>query len=522
MTPTIVSMPRPQPDFRRFVLVATAVGSALALATVAVGALESVLSIPDASAAFLLAVVAIAVAFGTTPAVLTAVGAFIVYDFLFTEPRFTLTVHNPAEWLTLLLLLVVGGLVGRLAGRQRDRAEDAMAREREARALFNISFSLATRRTSKEALASIVEMLREETRMSRVWLVVGEVVAADTEPSATPPAPRAVHTVLRRRPGDEPAEWVRVRSPSPGRKADRELTETPYRVLMTVDDRAYGSLWGSRSMRMGDPDAGETRVLAAAADQIAGALERDRLQGDATSAEVSRRSEALKSALLDSVSHDLRTPLAAIRAAAGTLMDPAVDWPDEQRRAIASSIDREADWLNRLVTNLLDMSRIEAGELKPSIGAFDALDLIDQAVRRFAMTKPVQSITVDAPVDLPPVQADEVFLGQVLANTLDNAAKYAGPADPIQVSARAHGDTVRVTVEDGGPGVPPEALPRLFEKFYRVPRRGEGSRRGTGIGLSVVQGLVQAMGGQVTARPSRLGGLAIDLDLPIDRNGLQG
>lgn len=513
-------MTRAYPDPRRLVLVAAAVIATLAVATLAVAALEATLTIPDASAAFLLAVVGIAVAFGTTPAVLTSVGAFLVYDYLFTDPRYTFTVRNPAEWLTLLLLLVVGAVVGRLAGRQRERAEDAIAREGEARALFNISFSLATRQDTKDALAAIVDMLRTETRMTRVWVMVGETIAADTvRAGLSAPVTPTVHVVMRRRPGDEPAEWVRVHVPTPGQKAERSSAETAYRISMVAEGRTYGSLWGSRPVRLGEPDPGETRVLAAAADQIAGALERDRLVRDATSAEISRRSESLKSALLDSVSHDLRTPLASIRAAAGTLMDPAVDWPSERRREMAASIDREAEWLNRLVTNLLDMSRIEAGELKPSLGVFDVADLVDQAVQRFGSTKANQALTVDAAPDLPPVQADEVFLGQVLANALDNAAKYAGPNAPIAISARRLGDRVRVTVEDGGPGVPAEALPRLFEKFYRVPRKGEGSRRGTGIGLSVVLGLTQAMGARVAARPSALGGLAIDLDLPIAQLG---
>jgi two-component system sensor histidine kinase KdpD len=125
-------------------------------------------------------------------------------------------------------------------------------------------------------------------------------------------------------------------------------------------------------------------------------------------------------------------------------------------------------------------------------------------------------VEVQIPDDLPPILVDEVFIGQVLNNTLDNAGKYAGPGTPVRVSAHATADLrVRITIEDGGPGVPPEALPRLFEKFYRVPRKGEGSRRGTGIGLAVVRGLVDAMGGRVAARPSELGGLAVDVDLPV-------
>lgn len=503
----------PRLDVRRLALVVAAVTGALAVVTLVVALLESRLAVPDASTTYLLAVTGVAVAFGTTPAILTAMGAFLLYDFLFTEPLFTFTVHDTGEWLNLLLLLLVGTVVGRLAGQERDRAERALGREREALALFDVSFSLAERHDTAGALATVAATVRAASRMSRVWVVLGENVAADTAPGSGGSAAPPLHVVLRRRPGDEPAEWVRVRAPARGQAGGRERGETTYRVVIAVGERRFGSLWASRPQDLGDPDAGETRVLAAAADQLGGSLERDRLTRDATSAEISRRSEALKSALLDSVSHDLRTPLASIRAAAGTLMDPEVDWPAARRREIAASIDREADWLNRLVTNLLDMSRIEAGELKPNLGVFELGDIIDQAVAR-ALPGSSNKVSVELPAHLPPVLVDEVFIGQVLVNMLDNAAKYAGPGANIAISAQPIGeDLVRVSVEDDGPGVPAETLPRLFEKFYRVPRMGEGSRRGTGIGLSVVRGLVEAMGGQVTARQSAHGGLAIDFDL---------
>jgi two-component system sensor histidine kinase KdpD len=507
-------------DLRRIALLVVGVVAPLLVVTAVIEVLESRLGIQDGSAVYLLSVVTVAVLFGTTPAILSALGAFALYDFLFIEPHFSLTVHDSREWVNLLLLLFIGTVVGRLAGEQRDRAERAMAREREARALFKVSFSLSDRRDTSAALASVVATVREETRMSRVWVVIGETVLGDTGAGVGPAPAPSVHLSLRRRPGDEPAAWVRVHAPGRGQVAVRDPEETAYRIAIAIGDRAFGSLWGMRPRTLGDPDRGETRVLAATADQLAGSLERDRLARDATSAEVSRRSDALKSALLDSVSHDLRTPLASIRAAAGTLMDPEVEWPDEQRHVIAASIDREAEWLNRLVTNLLDMSRIEAGELKPSLGLFELQDLVDQAVARSMTGARDPRLTVDLPGDLPPVLVDEVFLGQILVNLLDNAAKYAGSAAPISVSARSTGlGRVLLTVEDGGAGVPPEVLPRLFEKFYRVPRPGEGSRRGTGIGLSVVEGLVLAMDGHVTARTSDLGGLAIDVDLPADQAG---
>jgi two-component system sensor histidine kinase KdpD len=198
------------------------------------------------------------------------------------------------------------------------------------------------------------------------------------------------------------------------------------------------------------------------------------------------------------------------------LMDPDVEWPAEKRREIAESIDREAEWLNRLVTNLLDMSRVEAGELRPNLAVFALPDLVTEALNRKGLASSGRIVTVEVPPDLPPVLVDEVFIGQILANTLDNAAKYGGPDAPLRVAASlAPNERVKVTIEDGGPGVPAEYLPRLFEKFYRVPRKGEGSRRGTGIGLAVVRGLIEAMGGEVVARPSSLGGLAVDFDIPI-------
>jgi two-component system, OmpR family, sensor histidine kinase KdpD len=503
------------PVLRRWTSVGLAAALALGGATALVAVLEYGLDVPDASSVYLLAVVVIAVFFGVAPAVFTAVAGFILHDFLFIEPRYTLVVNDPRELVTLLLLLVVGLVVSRLAGESRDRAIAAEAREREARTMFNVSFTLASERETTIALPPIATLLRDEIRASRVWIVVGDTVAADTAAPARAPTNPVVHTVLRRRPGDDPAEWVRVHAPTRAPKSVQDPAEQAYQVVVTASGRAYGAVWVARPRDLGPPDMGETRVLAAAADQIGGSLERDRLQRDATTAEISRRSDALKSALLDSVSHDLRTPLASIRAAAGTLMDPEVEWPPDQRREIAASIDLEAEWLNRLVTNLLDMSRVEAGELRPSLAVFSLADLVGEAVRRSASSLADRAVDVSVATDLPPVVVDEVFIGQVLANTLDNAAKYSPPDAPIHVSARAADGRVTIVVEDGGPGVPPEDLPRLFEKFYRVQRKGEGSRRGTGIGLAVVRGLVEAMGGHVDARRSELGGLAIELDLPI-------
>ena len=500
---------------RRVVRPTVVIVASLVVVTLVVAALESA-GIRDASTVYLLAVVLTAVVAGAGPAIFAAIGSFLSYDFLFVEPRYTFTVDDPQEWLNLLLLLVVGIVVGRLAGRERDRAETALAREREALALFRISFALAGSARTSSAYPAILAVILDAVAGRRAWIEVADRVVADT---GTGPRPTwAVHSVLGRRPGDQAAQWTRVHTPAPGGRSSSSapgaLDEMAIRVVIAAGDRTLGSLWATRPRSLGRPGTGETRVLAAAADQIGGSLERDRLQGDATSAEIARRSDALKSALLDSVSHDLRTPLAAIRAAAGTLMDPHIEWPPEDRREIAETIDRDATWLDRLVTNLLDMSRIEAGELRADLQVFDLADIVEGAVARSADAIRGRVVEVDIEADLAPVLADEVLLGQVLANLIDNAAKYSGPASRIRIAATAAGSQrVRLVVEDDGHGVPDDALPRLFEKFYRVRRPGEGSRRGTGIGLAVVQGLVEAMGGTVTAGRSALGGLAVTVEL---------
>jgi two-component system sensor histidine kinase KdpD len=506
------------PHVRGLALVAGEMIAALTVTTLAVGILEGRLGVPDAAATYLLAVVAMAVASGIPAAVGTAIGAFLLYDFVFVQPTGALVVADPEEWLTLLLLLVLGVIVGQLAGMQRARAQAALVRERQARAQYRIGRALATSSTAGAALHDVVSILKSEIGATRAWIALGteaapERVVADSDAMGHP-AIGASHNLLRRAPGEQPPEWVRVHDPRMATPGGGDPQAECYRVPIAAGDAPRGSVWVARPRAAGRLGRGDTRVLAAAADQVGQALERDRLAQEATSAEIARRSEAAKTALLDSVSHDLRTPLASIRVAAGSLMDPALDSDPAARHERAASIDREAERLNRLVSNLLDMSRLEAGDLRARLEPFPLEDLVETTLGRLASLLEHHPLTVTMPADLPPVEVDPVFIDQVLTNLLENAARHSPPGAPIRVHAREASEaTVRLTVEDGGPGVGPESLGLLFQKFSRVPRAGEGWRRGSGIGLAVVRGLVEAMGGRVGARASELGGLAIDVDL---------
>ena len=494
-------------------LLAVAVPS-LAIATIAASLLEDVIGVPNASAVYLAAVVVTALVAGTSGAVVAAVAAFLLYDYLFVLPLYTFTVADPGEWLNLVLLLFIGIVVGQLVALQRARTETARAREREARALFQVSRALATRESTPAVLPTIAAILLEQSAMTRVWIALGtddaqERVAADTAPQERP-LTAGIQLVLQRTPGDAPAKWVRVHQPG-ARKGPGTGLEA-CRVRIEGASRNLGSIWALRERDRVEPDETETRLLSAAADQIGQALAHDRLAAESQAAEIARQSDALKSALLQSVSHDLRTPLATIRAAAGTLR-PGTGLSEEDQLESADAIDREVEYLNRLVTNLLDLSRIEAGALRAERDVFELDDLVGRTVERLRTR--LGSRPLDVALAAPPVDVDPVLLDEAVTNALENAIKYTSPETAVRIVATPLPDEprIRLTIEDAGPGVPDDALPLLFEKFYRVPGVAGGSRSGTGIGLAVVRGIVEAMGGRVGARRSELGGLAIDIDL---------
>jgi two-component system sensor histidine kinase KdpD len=503
-------------------LVAVALPS-LAVATLAIAVLQEHVGVPNAAAVYLAAVVATALVAGTSGAIVAAVASFLLYDFLFITPVYTFTVADPGEWLNLVLLLFIGIVVGQLAALQRSRTEMAVAREREARALFQVSRALATRESTPAVLPTIADILRRETAMERIWVALGpddarERVAADTVPDERTAVP-GLHHVLQRTPDETPARWSRVHQPGQSRTAPARGREA-YRIRIEAGARHFGSVWALRHRGRGEPDRTETRLLSAAADQVGQALALDRLAAESQAAEIARQSDALKSALLQSVSHDLRTPLATIRAAAGTLR-PGSGLSAEHQRESADAIDREVEYLNRLVTNLLDLSRIEAGALRAERDVFELDDLVGRTLERL---KPrLGDRPLEVVLEAPPVVVDPVFLDEALTNAIENAIKYTPAGTALRIAAEhlAAEGRVRLTIEDAGPGVPEDAVAKIFDKFYRVPGVAGGSRSGTGIGLAVARGLVEAMDGRVAARRGQLGGLAIDFELPTAAIGVE-
>jgi two-component system sensor histidine kinase KdpD len=505
----------------------------LVLATVLAAVAHAQLGVSHAALVYLLAVVAVGMGYGSWLAVATSIASFLLYDFFFIQPLYTFSIAAPEEWLDLVLFLVVAIAIGRLSALQLQRRREAELRSAEARAMFAMSRDIATAATALEAAPLLAARLVREAEMARVWIGLGasipeERVVADTLPGELRPAVISRWT-LHSSSADVQPSWAHVREltvstreggavprEGRGRQARDDEPLTILRVPIVLGGETIGSLWATRQRGAPFPGRSHSRLLAAAADQLAQSVVRDRLAAEATAVEVTRQSDALKSALLDSVSHDLRTPLAAIRAASGHLMDPDVEWRPEEARAVASSIDLEAQRLSRLVRNMLDLGRIEGGALYPSLELYDLADLVDPVVERLEPALAPSVVEIEAGDDVPAVNVDAIFVDQILTNLLENAARYAS-GRRLRVSVKAVGDQVWLMVDDAGPGVPATALPHLFERFYRAPRRqGSRSEGGSGIGLAVVRGLAEAMGGSVIARPSALGGLSVVVRLPVD------
>ncbi|MEX2314400.1 MAG: ATP-binding protein, partial [Thermomicrobiales bacterium] len=302
------------------------------------------------------------------------------------------------------------------------------------------------------------------------------------------------------------------RAPSARAFVRRRADEVLYLPIATAN-RAVGVLRVAWPLNQGRFTPETRQLLATFANQAALAIERVRLIDQATQAAVLQRSDELKSALLSAVSHDLRTPLAAIKASATSLLQSDVEWSVEDTRDLLQAIDEETDRLTRIVGNLLDLSRIEAGVLRPERAWCDLGELIEETAGRLRAIVPSHPIQVSIGSDVPDAFIDYVEISQVLVNLLENAAKYSPAGAPIEISVERAGGQLVIAVADRGPGIPLGEEERIFEKFYRIAsRRGAA---GAGIGLSICRGIIEAHGGRIWAEQRPEGGAVLRFTLPI-------
>jgi two-component system, OmpR family, sensor histidine kinase KdpD len=438
---------------------------------------------------FLVVVVAAAASGGLGPGVVASLIGFVASDLLFVTPYYTLLVNKEQELLSLAVYLLVALVVSALVGTSEQRRVRAEQRERETHTLYELSASLV-------ALGSLEATLDGAARTLRRLLGLAgcAIVLLDEDGGAH----------LAAKDGVVPDE-VERRVASGGDEAHGELHVVPLRAA----NREVGALAvvaGGAAGGGGDLDLAQQRMLASFAGQAALAVEQARSEEARTKARALEATDRLRRALLNSVSHDLRTPLASILASASSLLDASVPLDEQEREQFLTTIEQEANRLARLVGNLLDMSRIEAGAVDPHLAEVWLPDVVNPAIQRARRTPSEQIIAVDVPESLPPVLVDPVRLEQVLTNLLDNARRYAGTG-LVRVKGRPVDGNVELRVVDHGPGVPEDQQEQIFSQFYRLDSAGRRGG-GTGLGLAICRGLVEAMGGRIWVETAPGGGAA--------------
>lgn len=502
--------------------------AAVALISVAIDLVQRLVSIDNVSMLYLIGVLGVAIAFGRGPAILVAVAAFLTFDWFFVKPLYTLRVAGASEWFALVLLLATAVITGQLAAELREREIEARNRQREARLLYDV-VRLMSVSDLDLALRDVAERLLRELNLAAVRIRVAAGASSPLQSDAGDAEllarlgqePRIVAQMLGEGYGSDEAKrgrsgrWVRL-VPSVSRSFRGSAVPAQVSVVpLRLEERRLGEIVLAQSHRGTGFSKEDERLLSLVAAQLALAVERNRLRQEATEAEALRRSDELKTALLNSVSHDLRSPLSSIIAAAGALQQRDVQWTGSDWQALLSEIEQEAQRLNRIVGGLLDLSRIEGGNLRPERSFYDVGALVYEVVGRLKPMTAGHIVKVEIEDDLPPVLLDYIKIDQVLSNLIENAARHTPPGIEITVSCRREGNNLLVEVADRGEGIASDDLPHLFEAFYRGRRQSRG-QLSSGLGLAVAKGLVEAHGGRIWAENRAEGGARFAFTLPLE------
>jgi two-component system, OmpR family, sensor histidine kinase KdpD len=452
---------------------------------------------------YLAIVVAAAVYLGRGPSLLAAIAGVLAFDYFLVPPYLTFAVSDTQYILTFAALLAVSLIISALTARVREQAEVAIQREERATALYNLGRDL-TSVTDQERISQII--------IAHLQDAFGRDVAIFL------PETDQVHTVASS-PGYQPdenelavAQWAYQHDQPAGRGTDT-LTAASLRCLPL---RTGGGIVGVLGIRPADSGAHLTpeqrQTTEAFADQAALAIERARLAEQVQQADLLKAADKLQTALLNSISHDLRTPLVSITGALSALAEENGDLDAAARHSLIQTAHEEAQRLNRLVGNLLDMTRLEAGAMQVKGEVCDVEDLIGASIGQMEERLAGRRVTVNVQESIPMVSIDFVLMVHVLNNLLDNALKYSPSDSPLAVEARQHGQEVWISVQDQGIGIPADDLERVFDKFYRVQRPEQVT--GTGLGLAICKGIVEAHGGKIWAEQREGSGTRMTIALP--------
>ncbi|HNB55212.1 MAG TPA: DUF4118 domain-containing protein, partial [Anaerolineales bacterium] len=420
---------------------------------------------------YLIAVVMAAVWWGRSPAILASILGVIAFDLIFIPPYYQFAVSDAEYLLTFVAFLGTGFVTGNLAARVREQVRTAQRREAQTAAQYELSRALV----NATGLLPIAEAVVTHAEK----LMVGQVAVFGQKADGLPllAASKGVQITDHEQ---AVATWAYERGQPAGHGTDT-LTGAAGLYLPLQAQQMMGVLGVFPDNRLILPE--QHRLLESFASQAALALERVQFAERAKQAHLLEETEKLQTALLNSISHDLRTPLATITGALSTMREEAPLLDEPARQELLATAAEESDRLNRLVGNLLDMTRLESGAMRLSRKPGDVQDALGVALAHLHPRLRHREIKIALPSDLPLVPMDFVLVVQVMVNLLDNADKYSPPGKPITVRAKVYAREVQVEVADQGPGIPEAEQVRIFDKFYRV-RQPDGAG-GTGLGLSI-------------------------------------
>ena len=486
---------------------------ALGIVLVGLGAAELIqpyFGIENVDLVLLTSVVGVAVRYGLWPSLLAAVAASLCYNFFFLPPIYTFTITDPTNVAAFMLFMVIAMLVSNVAARVRTQADAAIGRIRMNEQLYGFSRKLAGTATLDDVLWATAYQIALMLKMRVVLLLPEEGLL--TVKSGYPPEDQLDQADLAA------ANWAWSNDRPAGRGSDT-LPGAKRLFLPMRTGRGPIGVIGIDNDRTGPlltPD--QRRLLDALVDQGALAIERVLLVEDMDRVKRTVESERLRSALLTSISHDLKTPLASVLGAASTMRDLADALSDAEKRDLLATVIDESERLNRFIANLLDMTNLESGAIVPKTALHDLGEIVGSALRRASKILTRHKIELELAADLPMLELDAVLFEQVLFNLLDNAAKYSPADTTIAIRSRRDGNQVVLQIADEGEGIPSGELESVFDKFYRV-QKGDHVRPGTGLGLAISRGFVEAMHGTISAanRSDRRGAvLTIRLPVPAE------
>ncbi|WP_026605830.1 sensor histidine kinase [Methylocapsa acidiphila] len=452
--------------------------------------LRQTLGVSNVALSYLLAILASAVTYGLWASLLACLVSLLAYNFFFLPPLYTFTITDPENVVALFFFAAVAIIASNLGARLRAQAIAARQKARITEELYLFSRKLAGVAALDDVLWATAHQIALMLKV-RVVLLLPEDGGLAVK-AGFPPEDALDDADLAA------ARWCFEKNQPTGRGADT-LPGAKRRFMPLRTGRGAVGVVGVDRDAPGlllTPE--ESRLFDALSDQAALAIDRVNLAREIDRARLAEETERLRSALLTSISHDLRTPLASIIGSATSLVSHGQEFDEQVRASLMRTIQEEAERLNRFIGNLLDMTRLESGPLRPQTTPTDLSDVIGATLQRAAKILQNHEVSIRLEDGLPMLEIDMVLMEQVLFNLFDNAAKYAPLHSQITITARREDKSVVIRVLDEGEGIPDADLDKIFDKFYRV-RRADRQRAGTGLGLAICRGFVEAMGGSITA-----------------------